>query len=62
MAAYLVHVDDWVPLLVSQKMKSPHADLAEVARVVLVDIRTVVVLSQEGPESVPKFIRLEMVK
>ena len=42
---YLVEVDDRLPELVLQLVEVPHTDLSKVTRVVLVDVRPVVVLA-----------------
>lgn len=41
---HLVHVDGWLPLLVSQQVESAHTDLSEVTGMVFVQVRPQVVL------------------
>lgn len=42
---YLVEVDNWLPEVVGLPVEIPHANLSKVTRVVLVQVRSVVVLS-----------------
>jgi hypothetical protein len=44
-ANYLVKIDDGLPELVLRLVEVPHADLSEVTRMVLVDVRSVMMLS-----------------
>ena len=56
--AHLFEVDRWLPELVHRLVKVPHPDLAKVTRVVLVEVRSVMMLPTSHTSSTGMFAML----